>query len=121
MTDLELLEQAARAIRLKKDDSPYNGGGAGNDGFDCTGAMVLDWHNGVTWNPLRNDGDALRLAVSLRLAFAFDDLDGVEYAYAQRSEPYVFHSEDSEDCPYAATRRAIVVAAAKLGERMGQK
>ena len=29
MTDRELLELAARAAGLEKDDSPYNGGGSG--------------------------------------------------------------------------------------------
>ena len=67
MTDRELLEAAAKACALRIDRSPHNGGGSGNTGFDALGNVVLDWHNGKKWNPLQDDGDALRLAVKLRL------------------------------------------------------
>jgi hypothetical protein len=75
MTDRELLELAAKA--------------AGN-GF------VIGY-----WNPLADDGDALRLAVKLNLWEAVRD--GYQHA----------DSWDSD--PYAATRRAIVRAAAEIG------
>ena len=68
MTDRELLKAAAKAAGLVIDKSPCNGGGAGNDGFDILGNAMLDWHNNKTWNPLTDDGDALRLAVKLRIA-----------------------------------------------------
>lgn len=42
MTDHELLELAAKAVGIKIDKSPYNGGGSGNDGFDIAGNAVLD-------------------------------------------------------------------------------
>jgi hypothetical protein len=66
------------------------------------------------WDSLEDDGDALRLAVKLRicygpnlqgdLAVAFHD-DG-----PSMTEPY-------EPDPYAATRRAIVMAAAEIGKQ----
>lgn len=55
------------------------------------------------WNPLTSDGDALRLAVKLMLP----QQDGF-------SED-MFHACDERD-PYAATRRAIVRAAADIGK-----
>ncbi len=72
---------------------------------------------GRWWNPLTDDGDALRLAVKLKLDI---------YHYPRSSEPYVsVHDEDnrfggsSEDYgtdPMAATRRAIVRAAAEIAQ-----
>jgi hypothetical protein len=75
MTDRESLELAAKA--------------AGN-GF------VIGY-----WNPLTDDGDALRLAVKLNL------WEAVRNGYQ--------HADSSDSDPYAATRRAIVRAAAELG------
>jgi len=90
MTDRELLEAAAKAAGIRIDKSSTNGGGAGNTGFDLCGNAVLDWHNGVTWNPLTDDGDALRLAVKLCICIGADS--------------------------QAATRRAIVRAAAAMAK-----
>ena len=68
----------------------------------------------ATWRPLDDDAEAFRLAVKLRicygpnlqgdLAVAFHD-DG-----PSMTEPY-------EPDPYAATRRAIVMAAAEIGKQ----
>jgi hypothetical protein len=52
------------------------------------------------WNPLTDDGDALRLAVKLRL---------LESSWL---------GDMGEVDPYAATRRAIVRAAAEIGKAM---
>jgi len=60
------------------------------------------------WNPLTDDGDALRLAVKLGLGIRFY-LDGVG-----AGEEYEMNHED----PYAATRRAIVRAASEIGRGM---
>jgi hypothetical protein len=87
MDDKTLLELAAKAAGIKIDKSETNGGGRGNTGFDVMGNAVLDWHNNVRWNPLTDDGDALRLAVKLQIQVI-----------------------PSKGC--AATRRAIVRAAA---------
>jgi hypothetical protein len=89
MTDRELLELAAKA------------------------AGIYYWIPGSTreWNPLTDDGDALRLMVSLRMNVHLDsnmvdvDPDGVHW-----------FSETYGDDPYAATRRAIVRAAAAIGK-----
>ena len=77
------------------------------------------------WNPLINDGDALRLAVVMgradRLGLAihivepFDDDTGPYTCVdAERfGEHTMYHHTD----PFAATRRAIVEAAAEIGRR----
>lgn len=109
MTDRELLELAAKAAGLDLEWCDFWGCMAKNlgviDGFD----------RHTCWNPLQDDGDALRLAVKLNIEFAcFDDLQKVNAGV---------WSDDGEswDCmtPYrgdklAATRRAIVRAAAQM-------
>lgn len=77
------------------------------------------------WNPLINDGDALRLAVVMgrmeRLGVAihivepFDgDTGPYTYVDAERfGEHTMYHHSDE----FAATRRAIVEAAAEIGRR----
>ena len=75
------------------------------------------------WNPLTDDGDAFRLAVKLGLFISHSAYKPGENAYGfvriswygQRVE---FESEKFTDDPYAATRRAIVRAAAEIGKGM---
>lgn len=101
MNDRELLEAAAKAAGIEIDKSGFNGGGTGNTGFDLLGNAVLDWHNSKTWNPLADDGDALRLAAKLYL------WEAIRMAHRLVGEP---------GCAdiYAATRLAIVRSAAAM-------
>ena len=62
------------------------------------------------WNPLTDDGDALRLAVKLQLLIDLDDSS----CYVAGEEPSLREQYGSD--PYAATRRAIVRAAAAMGD-----
>ena len=96
MTDRELLEAAAKAAGI--DATAYYGP---SDEF---WGLVVD-STGIEWNPLEDDGDALRLAVKL----GFYDLDELVCRFAD--DPRIDPSAD----PYAATRRAIVRAAAAIG------
>jgi len=114
MTDRELLELAAKAAGIKIDKSEFNGGGRGNTGFDMLGNAVLDWHDGKKWNPLTDDGDALRLAVKCGIDLVLSN-PGIESAFDNESLQYV---EPRNPDPCAATRRAIVRAAAKAKEGM---
>jgi hypothetical protein len=70
------------------------------------------------WNPLLDDGDALRLAVRLRLDVLYSPADveviASESGYGHEATPFAI--EALGDDPYAATRRAIVRAAASMGE-----
>ena len=114
MTDRELLEAAAKAAGIVIDKSATNGGGRDNTGFDMPGNAVLDWHNGTMWNPLANDGDALRLAVKLHMDVVVDEHTAWAFNCAlgqSGSSEYVGND------PYAATRRAIVRAAAAMGDK----
>jgi hypothetical protein len=61
-----------------------------------------------TWNPLTDDGDALRLAVNLHLLYGINT-DILNHYLAL---------ELPSDEPLAATRRAIVRAAAEIGRNM---
>ena len=111
MTDRELLEAAAKAAGLTIDKSQFNGGGFGNTGFDLLGNAMLDCHNGTTWNPLTDDGDALRLAV--RLVLHIERWPGLT-AVAVGTDKFQCQERCGAD-PCAATRRAIVRAAAAIG------
>jgi hypothetical protein len=110
MTDRELLELAAKA--------------AGHDIWawdEEHNLLVLDgWQGRSYWNPLTDDGDALRLAVKLRLAVwtAVDNGRPPMYALALGGGyPNTIRAEELHDTdPYAATRRAIVRAAAEIGK-----
>ena len=100
MTDRQLLELAAKA--------------AGYDYKPCNGGIVVDGIPG-NWNPLIDDGDALRLAVDLNLQVAcgtFKDEEVSVYSFGQPPVTEVVQDR------YAATRRAIVRAAAAIGEKM---
>jgi hypothetical protein len=104
MTDRELLEAAAKA--------------AGIDVYwdeEKTETMLrqVEGARWTKWNPLTDDGDALRLAVRLRLDIGFPRPD-VVWSFSKKGE--VTREVDFND-PYVATRRAIVRAAAEIGSK----
>ena len=108
MSDRELLELAAKAAGLEV--FRY-----GNElGYrDYPGGIVV-------WSPLHRDGDALRLAVRLRLEPRF-----IDNSHSNGAEPsrVTLHNvagivENIDGDPHAATRRAIVRAAAEIGRQM---
>ncbi len=70
------------------------------------------------WNPVTDDGDALRLAVKLGLVV---DAGGVtpnkDRIHVGGLEGYLADEPKGAD-PYAATRRAITRAAAEIGKGM---
>ena len=114
MTDREMLELAAKSAGLKFEHG-YN------DGLGFL-YFPLAAHNdacrtpaGRFWNPLTDDGDALRLAVKLRFMIECSD-DGHEV----RVDSWVGYHWTELCCsdPCAAARLAIVRAAAAIGEQM---
>ena len=112
MTDRELLELAAKAagIEIVGDVDRYV---AQPDHF--AGGLVIrnDRGGDSLWNPLTDDGDALRLAVKLRLLI-LPSIDGeiiIVVSYTDIDEA----TENARHDPRAATRRAIVCVAAKIG------
>ena len=69
----------------------------------------------VGWNPLTDNGDALRLAVKLAMYVALDNDKHEVVACAAEGDVV---KELCGDDPYTATRRAIVRAAAEIGRAM---
>ena len=111
MTDRELLEKAAKAAGYDT-SHPWN-----------VGRLLLvppvdslcisDVSTG--WNPLNNDGHALRLAVELRIEVGFnDDCSEVDVWTPHRSHDILYEGYGND--VNAATRRAITRAAAAIQE-----
>jgi len=104
MTDKELLEQAAKAAGIEFI-------AADND------ALLLD-QNGSYWNPLHDDGDALRLAVKLGMNIYTGHKRASAEIISDSDEPSICITMLHDNDPYAATRRAIVRAAAEIGKEL---
>lgn len=108
MTDRELLELAAKAaginIKMWEAGDPYR--------MKASGAMAV-------WNPLTDDGDALRLAVALRITVEQSLLETQASAYVLVGlKKAHFVSVSGKVAREEATRRAIVRAAAEIGRNM---
>ena len=91
MNDKELLKLAAKAAGISK---------------QWDGSLVDRNHPQRIWNPLTDDGDAFRLMVALRLWRDDPDICCVERV------------EDHNGDELSATRKAIVRAAAEIGEML---
>jgi hypothetical protein len=104
VNDKELLKMAAKAAGIE-----LLGWMEGSQTYGCRTNTLPQYVEGVGqhnfWNPLTNDGDALRLAVKLGIN-CWRDGD-VIWCNGER-----FGFDD----PYAATRRAIVRCAAEIGK-----
>lgn len=74
------------------------------------------------WSPLTNDGDALRLAVTCKIALNPMLVDGLNRDLHESAAGGVNRWTDCREKhngdPFAATRRAIVRAAAEIGRAM---
>lgn len=106
MTDRELLEQAAKAIRAKPDEISLDG---------------THWFGRSMWNPLSEDADAFRLAVKLHIDVRHDMGEVAAILttgpkHVREPTPYIRKAELREPDPNAATRRAIVRAAAAFAK-----
>lgn len=112
--DRELLELAAKA---------YYGGDVLVEKYNENKNYLLVYAvtSGTRFAPLTDDGDALRLAVKLKITILFE-FDRVIACYGYDDEGG-FETEFLYDTPVptdlrAATRRAIVHAAAEIGRAM---
>lgn len=116
-TDRELLEAAARAAGLTLEWTSSNDFGDTFEPF-CwlrrSGPHNRRDGDGKVWNPLTDDGDALRLAV--KLGIEVRDVHQYDRACAYLPTSMQEFWEHAGPDPYAATRRAIVRAAAALAE-----
>ena len=107
MTDRELLELAAKAAGM---DIHANERGLW---------LATEYETWVEWNPLTDDGDALRLLHDMRLSLDYDkERSHVICADFRCGAPKVVKCDICLPDPYAATRRAIVRAAAEIGRTM---
>ena len=121
MNDRELLELAAKAAGYEVVER-----------HDFNGLIInvpVDQpikKGGIYWNPLTDDGDALRLSVLLSVDISHNDCQdnnlyvcvhrkGIEMCYGPIK--IIEEFEDEEHRLYA-TRRAIVRAAAAIGKEM---
>lgn len=110
MTDRELLELAAKAAGLRVKFEEVHG------------CYWIELGQGIpinVWTPLDHDGDALRLAVALKLIVSTHESEawaqfmGVEGAF-------ITIKQSIEGDPCAALRRAIVRAAAAIAAAKGE-
>lgn len=119
MDDREMLEWAAKAAGIVLDRSPFNGGGYGNTGFDISGNAVLDWHNGIRWNPLTDDGDCARLQAALQIDTYWDAYQvQMQHIYIRSDEihKHTAQYKDHGGDRLAAWRAAVVAVAAAIGK-----
>ena len=119
MTDRDLLEKAAKAAGIEI--HWHTNGTSWAPAADC-GDFSVEYEGMHAWNPLTDDGDALRLAVKLNMDIGFDTLPDGAIAWAALP----WSDQWDEGCrvmewlhkdPCAATRRAIVRAAAAMSEQ----
>lgn len=103
-SDKELLTLAAKAAGITGGITPL--------GVKVWNIGTTDWS---LWNPLTDDRDALRLAVKLRITIDRSETSRSAYCYCDWQDEVVSVVEPHEGDPYAATRRAIVRAAAEIG------
>jgi hypothetical protein len=110
MTDRELLELAAKAAGIE-----YSHDNAHWKHEDHCAFWSYDdlCTCGARWNPLDDDGDALRLAVKLGFCVNIK-----ERCVVAGNSPTNDWQQPHGDDPEAATRRAIVRAAAEIGKAM---
>ncbi|HHM6005614.1 TPA: hypothetical protein ACRNK3_004290 [Pseudomonas aeruginosa] len=112
MNDRELLELAARAAGYKLIWSYDN---------HCCWINEMRHDLDVTWNPLTDDGDALRLAVQLDITIGPEhpDVVGKSLCRASWNNRNMSLGEFGDGDKPSAYRRAIVRAAAEIGKSMG--
>ena len=108
MNDRELLEMSAKACGIEI--STWSNCQAG-------GFQTQEGARGKFWNPLDDDGDAMRLLTKLNLEIGRSNLAGRAYVGLLGEAPWVECVNDEQDI-YACTRRAIVCASAEIGRSM---
>jgi hypothetical protein len=115
VTDRELLQFAAKAAGYVVLASlAGHADGTTHWWKGAAWGLQIEGVDGI-WNPLTDDGDAFRLAVKLNITVRRSDEYDASYAVAPY-DPTLISETDAD--PYAATRRAIVRAAAEIGRTM---
>lgn len=115
MSEQQLLELAAKSVGINGTWCQFPGM-IQRHGFD---GAIYDEVECEYWNPLADDGDALRLAVDLSLQVKPCET-GVDVCDEAGGEVWCEFTEPNS-CHYQMTRRAIVCAAAEMGKAMQEK
>ena len=102
MSDVELLELAAKAAGIDRPDFLHS-----------DGTWVYTEPHKKNWNPLKDDGDALRLAVKCGF------INPGQFPCPGYREMDLMIEEKAAADWYVAIRRAIVRAAAEIGRTEG--
>lgn len=110
--DRELLELAAKAAGIEINATKQ----ANRDGSGY-GHLGLWTTTTTNWNPLDNDGDALRLAADLRLLVKPGKHKG-DGCTVEAQRPGIAGCTAFYDYPAQQMRQAIVRAAAEIGKAM---
>lgn len=105
MNDKQMLELAAKAVGV-------------DVWFDANGYCRKVRGSCDIWNPLTDDGDALRLAVKLKMSLDLFD-EYIAAGYTPNDNECLQIEEPHENAPMQATRRAITRAAAEIGRALG--
>jgi hypothetical protein len=114
MTDRELVELAAKAAGV---ELTWHQEMAGT--FPTYRRVGEHYDSYVQWNPLTDDGDALRLAVKLQLGISIPPVVDGRVDVVTFYGPIISIIEyPVGDDRYAATRLAIVRAAAEIGRTL---
>lgn len=128
MTDKELIELAAKAYGFGDPEGNFVWTESEYPlGSKTSGALwnYMGWcDTAELWNPLTDDGDALRLAVKIGMLIdvRYTQQEAIRYnrvAYwPDPSFGEIMEFGDVEADPMAATRSAITRAAAQIGKEM---
>ena len=108
MTDREMLELAAKAAGV---ELRWHTDGTAFSDVRCSGYWGV-------WNPLKDDGDALRLAAKLSMRIDTCVKNGCAARYGIGLENVIYVGISGDNDLLKATRRAIVRAAAEIGAQM---
>lgn len=105
MTDRELLERAAKAAGMEVLWLPA-----------APGRRAMFWTSKTgEWDPLTDDGDALRLAARLCIDLQFHPEDGGSaWAWCPRTGDWIEEHDTGSRTLAECARRAIVRAAAEM-------
>lgn len=107
MSDRKLIELAAKAAGIEHPAGEH-----------CVnGPAVWDCNSLRWWRPLTDDGDAMRLAVKLHISVSWSP-SGRSVKASVCDNPFLVFGIDATDSDCADVRRAIVSAAAAIGEAM---
>jgi hypothetical protein len=111
-TDKELLELAAKAAGLNVKMYEFDQ----DDNFKGLIVGRRGTKEKTLWNPLVSDGDALRLAVILNLTVCTGPCQASATSISGALSGFFPKEDTIEQNAFAATRKAIVRAAAHVGQ-----